>query len=705
MHDGATKDALIPLFVESAVEHLQTITQGLLECEKSVPPAPDAVQSISRHLHSLKGAAMSMELNNISHLCHAMEDVLRAVQEGQTQAGEEIYNALFEASDVLETLIENLSTPQANQEDGRAMVQSLAALLGTGKVGRPAPASPAPAARRSPSDKQRVLRDTVRVSTRSVDDLLNLAVELVIARNWLKTFSGRFGRMRLAAHGTGQDRVLHMLDSFEKDFSEALDMTDKLVNDTQNLAMDIRMMPLSILFDTLPRAVRDLSKKLGKQVELVLSGSETSLDKKAIEELADPLTHMLRNAIDHGIEPGDRRRAAGKDVCGKVTLTAYQDADRVVIEMTDDGQGVDEDRVRAHALARGVVPEKELKRMTREETLDLLFRPGFSTAGTVTEMSGRGVGLDAVKRNVERLGGNVELDSSPGLGSTLRVRIPLTLATARVFLVRCRKRLFAIPVPSVEQTMHTEKAAIQTVKGRKAIYSHGETVPVVSLRRLLSLEDGSDEEVEEICLLVLAQGDRKLALEVDQIIGIEEIVLKTLGTHLRRTRLISRCSILGTGEVALIVDTHRLFAAAQAKAGTVNRGPTPRPVRCGKKILLVEDQITTRLLEKSILEAAGFEVKAATDGLEALGLLGEAPFDMVITDVQMPRMDGLTLTRRIREDQRYGDLPVIVVSSLDRDEERRLGLEAGADAYLTKTDFRQDVLIQAIHRLIGEPRE
>ena len=491
---------------------------------------------------------------------------------------------------------------------------------------------------------------------------------------------------------------------FSEGFHESLDALSRLVDETQQLVMDIRMLPVSLLFHPFSRSVRDLARDHHKPVELVIEGEETRIDKRAIEELSDPLLHLLRNAIDHGMESPEDRKTAQKPETGKIILRAFQDIDKVIIEVIDDGPGIDRAQIQKKAVEKGFLSEEESKHLLDAEVFDLLFLPGFSTAEMVTELSGRGIGMDVVKNNVEKLNGSVEISSTPGQGTRIKIALPLTLATTRAFLVRCSNHILAIPVFSAVQALRLDPETIQTVKGREAVYWQGEIIPCARLDATLSFSHIQPQKPEaKLSLLLLQHGGKKIAFQADEILGVEEIVMRNLGTHLRRLPAFSGSSVLGTGEIALIIDVSRLFTAAQIKAGNIflDRDTVQSTSDSRKRILLVEDQMTTRLLEKSILEAAGFFVEVAEDGTAALKKLESAPFDLVITDVQMPRMDGFTLTARLKKDDRFSNIPVIVVTSLEGEEDRRQGLEAGADAFLLKKSFNQESLIQTIGTLIG----
>jgi two-component system, chemotaxis family, sensor kinase CheA len=724
----------LPSFLESAREHIDAMDEGLLRLEKNGLSDPEAIQRISRNAHSLKGAAMTIGVDDMAGLCHLVEDVIRDIHEGRLNPVPDVFDALFMANDANKSILEGLASSSGRVPDTNAVAERLKSLMPSekGLSGPPRSRPERHADRPVSSDSGR--QDSVRVPTAKVDRFLSIAVELVITRNrmqslletlnhleegekreasalanWMQNQEGGLVpgaalfpsiRSLLDQKALGED----IIGRFSDGFRESLDILSRLVDETQHLVMEIRMLPVSLLFRPFVRSARDLARERNKRIDIVIEGEETRIDKRAIEELSDPLLHLLRNAIDHGMEPIEERKAANKPETGRILLRAFQDIDKVILEVVDDGPGIDRDRVVEQAVSKGFLTPEEARQMIETEVFDLLFVPGFSTAKMVTDLSGRGIGMDVVKTNVEKLNGSVEVASVQGEGTRVRITLPLTLATTRAFLVRCSGHILAVPVFSAIQVLRVSPDAIETMKGREALYWQGEIIPCASMDSTLSFRDSASRGLgEKVSLMLLSHGGKKIAFQVDEVMGVEEIVMRNLGSHIGRLPAFSGSSILGTGEMALIVDVGRLFTAAQIKAGHIflERGALESPVDTRQRILLVEDQMTTRLLEKSILEAAGFLVEAAEDGLAALDRLENARFDLVITDIQMPRMDGFTLTATLKKDDRYAHIPVVIVTSLEREEDRKEGLQVGADAFLLKKSFNQESLLQTIRALIG----
>jgi two-component system chemotaxis sensor kinase CheA len=466
---------------------------------------------------------------------------------------------------------------------------------------------------------------------------------------------------------------------------------------------NVRLLPLSTIFNLFPRAVRDLAREQGKDVQLVLEGGDTAADKRILEELKDPLLHMVRNAIDHGIEPSHERRENGKAAQATLRLRAAQTSTNVLIELRDDGRGLDVEAIKRTALRRQVHSAEELATMSNEQLQMLIFAPGFSTSPIVTDVSGRGVGLDVVRANVENLKGSIEVASVPGSGTTFLLRLPLTLATTRVLLVKVASHVYALPIEYVQGMMPLDTSKIFTVEGRENLLLGEEPVPLARLSQLLELsETAATHRAMPVCV-VIATGHEKVGLIVDELVDEQEVVLKPLGSLLKRVRNVSGSTILGAGEVCMVLNPHDLV-----KSGLRHRGVSLAPTRAikaapetqRKLVLLAEDSITTRTQEKRILESAEYEVVTAVDGADAWQKLPTREFDAVVSDVEMPNMTGLMLAAKIRENQKYNELPIILVTSLASDEDKQRGVEVGANAYITKGTFEQKVLLDTLRRLI-----
>jgi two-component system chemotaxis sensor kinase CheA len=579
------------------------------------------------------------------------------------------------------------------------------------------------------------VKTTIRIRTHQIDQLLNLISEVVISqiksdqrsvelRQGLSEFSDIWNawirvKSTLNALNAEEEGLLddvmedvqtldslladrrRALSTFTKAYADDAARTTIVVNDLQEQGMRLRMLPVSTVFNTFPRATRDLARSFRKDVELEMEGGDTELDKKVLEEINDPLIHIMRNAIDHGIETAEERKELGKPPKGSIYMGARQEGDHIVIEVSDDGRGIDPDRVKAAAIRKGYITEAEAKSMSDREAQYLIFEKGFSTSAIITEISGRGVGMDVVREFiVEKLKGSLDVHSELGKGTTFRLTIPLTLAIIRALMLRVGDQVFALPTASVEETLRIEPEEIIKVEGREVIRRQRRTIPLVPLGDILGVPAVGHEGVK-IPIATIGFSGHRMGFIVDALVGEQQIVIKTLGNHLAKVDNVAGVTILGAGEVVPILNVPDLMDNARVRSGH-KTGPVATEERVGPmSVLICEDSFTTRELERSIFEAAGYDVEVAIDGAQGLQKLKEGlgP-DAVVTDVQMPNMNGFDLTRAVKTDPDLEDIPVIIVTSLERDEEKAEGIEAGADAYITKSVFNQDTLLDTVDRLI-----
>jgi two-component system chemotaxis sensor kinase CheA len=477
-----------------------------------------------------------------------------------------------------------------------------------------------------------------------------------------------------------------------------------VTDDLQNGIRNTRMLPMSALFSQFPRMVRDLARERGKDIVLQLDGGDTEVDRQVLELSKDPLTHLLRNAVDHGIETPAQRSASGKPPQGLIRLSAEPRGNHLVIEVADDGRGIDLDAVRRAALHRGLVGAQEAAALDEEAILNLIFHAGLSTAARVSDLSGRGVGLDVVRANLEQLRGLVRIVNHPGQGVTFSLLLPLTLATSQVLLVETGGQTVALPATNVERILRIPARRIGQVDGQPVIHVEGRPLPLLSLARLLRLpvSEAPLAGEDRLPVTVLSVLDKRLALRVDEFLATQEVVIKPLGRQLQRVRNVAGVTLLGDGRLIPVLNVADLIKAIQhepaAAAPLLVAATEPR------RIVVVDDSITTRTLEKNILENAGYEVRAFADGQEVWDWLrrddSRLP-DAIVSDINMPRMDGFALAAAVKGDPRFSQLPVVLVTSLDSPEDRLQGMEAGADAYIVKSLFDQRELLAVIDRLTG----
>jgi len=500
-------------------------------------------------------------------------------------------------------------------------------------------------------------------------------------------------------------QMLHRLQNATYEDSSRL---ETLTTDLEENIRTLRLLPLSTVFQRFPRMVRDLAQEQGKAIELVIEGGDTRADKRILEEMKDPLMHLIRNAIDHGIEPPAERERLGKPRAATLSLRGYQTATSIVLEVADDGRGLDLDAIRHTALQRGLYRAEDLAVMSDRQLQSLIFTPGFSTRSLITELSGRGVGLDVVRTNVENLKGTLQVESNPGAGSTFRMHLRTTLATAHVLTVLVDNIFYAIPVEFVETTLLVPQTAIFTIKGRNSILLAEQPVSIAKLADLLELTSPTPHAPRltshALPCLILKAGDDRLGLLVDALIDEQDVVLKPQSKLLQRVRNVSGATILGTGEVCMVLNPQDIIKSVQKQVGVrlpqTTLQPTVQAATQKQVILLAEDSIAIRTQEKRILESAGYEVVIAVDGQDALNKLPTRVFDAIVSDVQMPNLDGLALAAKVRQHKEYSELPIILVTSLASDEDKRRGADAGANAYITKGTFDQTVLLETLRRLV-----
>lgn len=587
--------------------------------------------------------------------------------------------------------------------------------------------------------------ETIRVATEKLDALMAHVGELSVTKNrvahgldrieeiigvWERLSRGGMHLRSLlqemgAAHYDGFHKRLLDYHRLEVDFLERLGVLlsevrnfayedssklDYVANELEGGVRSLRLLPLSTILNLFPRMVRDLARSQNKEARLVIVGEETSADKRIIEEMKDPLMHLIRNALDHGIESPAERERLGKPRVGTIQIKAFQTASDIILKVTDDGKGLDLEAIKNTVLKKKLCSPEALEAMTPAELRDLIFRSDFTTSPYVSDVSGRGVGLDVVRANVERLKGTIQIDSVLGKGCTFRLQLPLTMATARVLIVGVGGMKYAILVESVEAAQLVSLREIFAMEGQGTVVLDNRPVSVAWLSKLLELEGSDSAEVRDkprslgagatIPCVILAIGGERLGLLVDQLLDEQEIVLKTQSKLLQRVRNVSGATILGTGEVCILLNPQDLIKSVRRREATVQTAASPEKKRENRLILMVEDSLTTRTQLKRILEGDGYEVVTAVDGLDAFNKIGSRPFDALVSDVEMPFMSGLDLTKNVRQETKYREMPIILVTSRASEEDRQRGLEAGANAYITKASFDQKILLDTLRRLI-----
>jgi two-component system chemotaxis sensor kinase CheA len=642
---------------EEAIECVTRMEANLLALEHDGKDA-ELINALFRDAHSIKGAAGMVGWHDVGAIAHGIEDELAAARERGELPKEEI-GALLRATDELREVVD-ASGPAAEPTTTSVEEEHPAA------APPEAAASPVPAAAPGPPrGRADGTRRAMRVDAGKVDRMLDAVGETVLHHRRLEHIVGE----RIAASG-------------DEAAGDELDRGERLLSELQDAVIEMRTLPLESVTTPFPRAVREIAVAEGKEAELVISGGETQLDRVILESIADPVVHLLRNSVAHGIETPDVRERAGKPRRGRIELRAEQRGGLVAIEVADDGGGVAEE-----LLARA----DELGSLA-----DVLATAGVSTAVEVGDLAGRGVGLDAVKSHVEALGGSIEVRSEPGEGTSVVMLLPATLAVLNLLICERGGEPYGVPVSSVREILTVSETA--SLGGRRSVVHRGEAIPVDDLAAALGA--AAPPLPHPSPALVLASATRAVAIACDHVVGDRELVVKSLGPLLAGTPGYLGAGILEDSRVALILDPNRLLElpSRSVKPVTVEQAETV----AARRVLVVDDQFSVRQLQRSILESAGYEVETARHGREALEMLGAgAEPDMVLTDLQMPEMDGIELLKAIRADDLLGSLPVAIITSKGGEEERRQGVEAGADAYIVKSEFDQRALLETIERLVG----
>jgi len=735
---------LTATFQVEAREHVQSLGTGLLELEKASGPEAQLplVETLFREAHSLKGAARAVNAGEVERICHTLEASFGELKAGTRALSAESLDGLHSTVAALGKLIDGV-------ESGAPVpfrAAEAAATMAAAAADPDAPTAP---------PVQASATDTVRIASSKLDAIFGEAEELLgvklaqaerglelrelsglVAdrdRFWaesmplVRALRQQFGDSgdepaRAAGGGAGTQglpaRLVALLDQ-EREHAEAV--STRVAELTRGTARDRRqfenlanrlledakkalMLPFATILAGFPKMVRDLASDAGKDVAFEMRGADTDIDKRILEKIKDPLLHLVRNSVDHGIEQPAERTRLGKPPRGSISLAVAQVGGKVEIRVSDDGAGFDLAAIRAAAVQAGVATASAAGALKYQEAVQLAFRSGVTTSRKVTTVSGRGLGMAIVNENVAKLGGTVSLESTPDTGATVRIVLPVSLATLRGSLVRAANREFIVPTANVVRVMRVARSSVNKVENRDSICVDGSTLALVRLTEVLGLPPGpSGSGTAPLTVLVLEHGQVRIGFTVDQVIGEQEVLAKPLGPLLPRVRNLAGATVVGTGRVVPILNVPDLLQAAVGFAratGPESRPGAPAEETRVKNLLVVDDSITARTLLQNILESAGYEVKTAPEGAAGYAALLAEPFDLVVADVEMPRMDGFELTRRIRGEPKLAELPVVLVTAREGKEDRERGIDAGANAYIIKSSFDQTNLLEIIGKLI-----
>ncbi|QQW67841.1 hybrid sensor histidine kinase/response regulator [Helicobacter pylori] len=522
------------------------------------------------------------------------------------------------------------------------------------------------------------VEQTVRVDVRRLDHLMNLIGELVLGKNRL-----------IRIYSDVEER--YDGEKFLEELNQVVSSISAVTTDLQLAVMKTRMQPVGKVFNKFPRMVRDLSRELGKSIELIIEGEETELDKSIVEEIGDPLIHIIRNSCDHGIEPLEERRRLNKPETGKVQLSAYNEGNHIVIKISDDGKGLDPVMLKEKAIEKGVISERDAEGMSDREAFNLIFKPGFSTAKVVSNVSGRGVGMDVVKTNIEKLNGIIEIDSEVGVGTTQKLKIPLTLAIIQALLVGVQEEYYAIPLSSVLETVRISQDEIYTVDGKSVLRLRDEVLSLVRLSDIFKV-DAILESNSDVYVVIIGLADQKIGVIVDYLIGQEEVVIKSLGYYLKNTRGIAGATVRGDGKITLIVDVGAMMDMAKSIKINIttlmNESENTKSKNSPSDyvVLAIDDSSTDRAIIRKCLKPLGITLLEASNGLEGLEMLknGDKTPDAILVDIEMPKMDGYTFASEVRKYNKFKNLPLIAVTSRVTKTDRMRGVESGMTEYITK---------------------
>lgn len=736
-------------FIKEASDTVEHLDKELLLLEKN-PKDIELLNAIFRDVHTIKGSAAFLDFKYIKELSHKTESLLDKLRNSEMVVSGKIMDLLFKSVDLLKKMVNNIIDKQTDKMDIVDIVQELLNVV-QGKDERKtseviAEKKNISAERIEKNTKQDVkkkdefyekkeqsyeeliekeniiektgkqegidnvekveenkLPDTIekiitekredvqikginsiRVDTKRVDIIMNLVSELV----------------------TGRNRLLQIGQQFKsEELNETSVFIGRITTEIQAAVMKIRMVPLEKTFSRFSRIVRDLSKQLNKDVELTIKGQDTELDKIVSEEIYEPILHMIRNALDHGIETAEERRYAGKNPIGRITISARQEENFVYIEISDDGKGINAEVIKNKGIERGLFSIEAAEKMNEYDIINVIFKPGFSTSEVVTDVSGRGVGMDVVKTSIEKIGGIIDIMTEYGKGSTFRIRLPLTLAIMQVLIIGVGEKKYAIPLNSVIESIRIEKKEIETISGREVIFLRGKPLPIVYLSSVFDISE-NEKENDKLNIVVLGFGEKRAGLVIDDMFGKLEIVIKPLGNYLGKIKGVSGAAILGDGSIIMILDSGLIVREGKTLLRNKNdekQENIPRYFEKAKhkniSILYVEDSKSLQKMVKRSLESNGLKLETADDGASGLRKVETTKYDMIITDYEMPNMDGYEFLTKIRNMKSYKYTPVIVLSARDYEDNKDRWEELNIAEYLNKP-FDVDTMLKAIGRII-----
>jgi len=686
MNNANEMQDLVQDFILETDEIIESLDQDLIGLENRKNDF-DLLNKIFRAAHTMKGASSFLGFDKMSSVTHHAEEILNKLRKNEMQVTPEIMDILLEFVDVTKTILGDIKNG-TNTAVTDEIVAKLK-LANEGKLGIDSGSSAGGAKRESVEQVKKAavaVEQTIRVDVSRLDSLMNLVGELVLSRNRIGQISGELEK------------------KFEGEFliEQLMETTSQIgliSTELQLAVMKTRMVPIGKVFNKFPRMVRDLCRDMGKDIDLVITGEETELDKSVVEEIGDPLMHMIRNAVDHGVEIPSERRKKGKSDKGIVNLSAYHEGNHIVVEIKDDGKGLDAEMLKRKAVEKNVISAEEAKNMDNETAYGLIFRPGFSTAAAITDVSGRGVGMDVVKTNIEKLNGIINIESEIGHGTRFKMKLPLTLAIIQALLVEVSGEILAIPLVSVIETVRINEKQIHSFEGREVLKLRDSVLSLIRLNEIYEFQESYDED---IYVVVVGIAEKRLGFIVNKLVGQEEIVIKSLGEYLSGNEGIAGATIMGDGRIRLIIDVAGVMEIAskmprrfrQKKKAETNKKQNNKIT-----VMIIDDSATDRKIISRLLTATGWmETKEVTSGKDAIKIIDKLDPDIVITDIMMPDMDGYEVARALRE--KGYEKPIIAASGRSEISERKKISAAGIDAFLLKP-LNMQMLMDKIDELMA----
>ncbi|MGB3254500.1 MULTISPECIES: response regulator [Buttiauxella] len=702
-------------FIDEANGHLHTVKEGafLLSSGQNTDAQ---IGEMFRAAHTLKGGARMLKLQSIADVTHQLEEILSELRDKKLEPNQNLGTLILQACDYISNQLAQLSASEGNNQLPPADVALCEQLA---RASRGEIDTAADEVVKAPVEKPVTMPSleildgglkqagSVRVKLDKLDDLINILGEVVASHDRLEQQVQSLVNLGPRISHMDVEQLRKQVLQFSRKLKEDFQVQHLQMYELYDVATTIRMLPVSMLFEPVSMQVRELAASLNKQVDCRILGGEVEIDRQLIDRLSEPLTHLLRNAIDHGIGEAAERVALGKSARGTITLTTQQDGRGILLRVEDDGRGLDYPAIRSKAVARGLVDAAVVDQLSELECNELIFHPGFSTSKIVTELSGRGVGLDIVRKTiVTDLQGTLQVHSRPGQGTTFIIRLPISLAMMRILQFEQQNHLFGLAAQYVVEVVKYSRGEVRDIAGRPAIILHNEFIPVISAAELLRInerpggQNSSASNASDLLLIIIQNQFGKMAMLVDRLLDERSMMIKPLPKHMQQQPLVSGMVLSQDNQLVSILQVPVLMEMAQKQGQPRTAAPKPQVRQNSWHVLIVDDSLNTREIEKNVLEAHGYQVTLAEDGFSGLQKARLTQFDAVLTDVEMPVMDGFSLTKALRAEDNYQHIPIIIVTSRAKEEDRRRGIQVGADAYIAKGDFEQDSLIETLKMLL-----